>query len=128
MAVIKRSVLKRWLFMSCAAMSSVLTYGWSTGPQGTVSPSAPTSASQQRALVDKYCVSCHNSKVTGANLNLETADLAKLPENAELWEKVVRKVRAGMMPPTGPLGAPRPDPATLNAFITGLETELDRAA
>jgi hypothetical protein len=130
MASLKKSLTNRWLLMGFVAVisSTVLTYGWPAGPQGTVLSSAPSSVSQQRALVDQYCVGCHNSKLTRGNLNLQTADLTKVPEHAELWERVVRKVRAGMMPPTGPLGAPRPDQATLNTFVVGLETELDRAA
>ncbi len=58
-------------------------------------------------------------------LSLEHADLADIPRNAETWEKVIRKVRAGMMPPAG---MPRPDAATLDAFVTHIETTIDRAA
>jgi hypothetical protein len=56
---------------------------------------------------------------------IDKLDLAQPGNNAEAWEKVVRKIRAGMMPPSG---LPRPDRATLDAFATQLETELDRAA
>src|SRR5205823_1737295 len=80
---------------------------------------------QDRALVDRYCVGCHNAKSKIAGLMLDRLDPTHPGENAETWEKVVRKVRAGMMPPTG---APRPDRAALDAFAAKLETELDRAA
>jgi hypothetical protein len=58
-------------------------------------------------------------------LSLEHADLTDIPRHADLWEKVIRKVRAGMMPPAG---MPRPDAATLDAFVGQLETTIDRAA
>ena len=80
---------------------------------------------QDRALVDRYCVTCHNEKAKTAGLALDKLDIARPGEHAEVWEKVVRKVRAGMMPPSG---APRPDRAALDAFAAGLEHELDRAA
>src|SRR5262245_33839833 len=83
------------------------------------------SAAEQRALLDQYCVSCHNEKQKSAGLALDKADLARVGENAELWEKVVHKVRAGMQPPSG---RPRPDAATLEAFVAWLENELDRNA
>ncbi len=72
-----------------------------------------------------YCVTCHNDRVKTGELTLEHADLADVPKSAELWEKVIRKVRAGMMPPAG---MPRPDAATLEGFVGYLESSLDRAA
>jgi len=82
-------------------------------------------ASPQRALVDRYCVGCHNAKLLTGNLALDKLDLAHLGDHAEIGEKVVRKLRAGMMPPAG---MPRPDPATLEAFVSWMEKELDRSA
>jgi hypothetical protein len=74
-------------------------------------------------------VGCHNEKgkaqFAGLSLEAGSVDLASVGEHAELWEKVVRKLRAGLMPPAGRL---RPDGATYNSFITWLETELDDAA
>src|SRR5690242_16009237 len=57
--------------------------------------------SAHRALLNTYCVTCHNSKTKIAGLTLDTADLSKAPANAELWEKVIRKLRTGAMPPLG---------------------------
>src|ERR1700676_2138427 len=87
----------------------------------------PTSvnASPERALLDRYCVTCHNEKLKTAGLMLDKMDVEKVPENAEVWEKVVRKVRTSAMPPAG---LPRPDKATYDSFATYLETSLDRAA
>ena len=82
-------------------------------------------AAPQRALVDKYCVTCHNQKIKTAGLTLDNKDLDRVADGAEIWEKVIRKVRGGMMPPQG---MPRPDQATLDGFATWLETSIDRAA
>jgi len=81
--------------------------------------------SEQRALLNRYCVTCHNERLKTAGLMLDTADVAAVAEHAEIWEKVVRKLRAGAMPP---LGMPRPDPPAYDAFATYLESKLDRAA
>jgi Protein of unknown function (DUF1592)/Protein of unknown function (DUF1588)/Protein of unknown function (DUF1585)/Protein of unknown function (DUF1587)/Protein of unknown function (DUF1595)/Cytochrome C oxidase, cbb3-type, subunit III len=78
-----------------------------------------------RALVDQYCVTCHNEKLKTAGLLLDKADPGNVSLDAETWEKVVRKLRAGAMPPQG---MPRPDHATLEHFVETLETSLDRAA
>src|SRR5881396_595435 len=90
----------------------------------TKSPAA-ADVTTQRALLDQYCVVCHNTKLKTANLLLDQLDLAHLGDHAEIGEKVVRKLRAGMMPPTG---MPRPDPPTRESLIRWMENELDRSA
>jgi hypothetical protein len=85
---------------------------------------APTVASQ-RAVIDQYCVTCHNQKLKTAGVMLDQADLAHVGDNAEVWEKVVRRLRAGMMPP---LGMPRPNATAYEALTVALENELDRGA
>ena len=82
-------------------------------------------ASPERELLDQYCVSCHNDTRRTAGLALDTMDLANVGDGAEVWEKVVTKLRAGMMPPAG---RPRPDQASYVSLTSYLETELDRAA
>ena len=92
-----------------------------------------------RALLDRYCVTCHNQdtvdgrgraasplvgQLRAAGLTLDTLDLADVGGHADAWEKVVRKLRGGVMPPAG---RPRPAAAALEAFLTWLEGELDRA-
>jgi hypothetical protein len=79
----------------------------------------------QRAVLDQYCVTCHNQKLKTAGLMLDKLDLAQVGEHTEPWEKVVRKLRAGMMPPAG---LPRPNAAAYEALTVALENELDRAA
>ena len=78
-----------------------------------------------RALVDQYCLTCHNDRAKTGNLSLTGLDVSQPGDQAEVWEKVVRKVRAGLMPPSG---MPRPDRAALDAFAGRLEAGLDRAA
>jgi hypothetical protein len=81
-------------------------------------------AQTQRALLDKYCVTCHNSKTKIAGLTLDTADLNNVPNNAEMWEKVIKKLRTGAMPP---LGMPKPEKANVDEFLTWLEGSIDKA-
>ena len=78
-------------------------------------------------MVDQYCVTCHNArlKTGGLVLEKEQLDFARLVDHAELAEKVVRKVRAGLMPPTD---ARRPDAETISSLIRWMEGELDRGA
>ena len=83
----------------------------------------PTAA--QRALLDQYCISCHNQQVKTAGLMLDKADLNDIPGGAATWEKVVMKLRAGMMPP---LGRPKPDQASVDAMVSMLESGLDKAS
>jgi len=77
------------------------------------------------AVLNTYCVTCHSEKAKTGGLTLEHADLADVPKGAATWEKVIRKVRAGMMPPPG---MPRPDKATLDSFASFFETTLDQAS
>ena len=79
----------------------------------------------QRVLLDQYCVRCHNERLTSGALRLDNADVSAVGAHAELWERVVRKLRAGMMPPAG---MPRPERATYDGFVTWVENELDSAA
>ena len=88
-------------------------------------PLQPQSSSAERARLDQYCVGCHNDTAPTAGLSLEGPDLNSVASDPETWERVVRRLRAGMMPPPG---APRPDSFTYNGLVTWLERELDRNA
>lgn len=77
------------------------------------------------AVLQQYCVTCHNDRLKTAGLVLDPAELTRVSARPELWEKVVRKLRSSAMPPAN---APRPDKATYDSMATYLETELDRAA
>jgi hypothetical protein len=78
-----------------------------------------------RALLDTYCVTCHNDRLKTGGLVLEKLDTTRLGDRAELWEKVVAKLRGGMMPPAG---LPRPAGPALDHLATWTENELDKAA
>src|SRR3989442_2594780 len=83
---------------------------------------ASPSAAAERALLDQYCVTCHNDRTKRANLSLEKLDLAThVGANPQFWEKVVRKLRAGVMPPPG---MRRPDLAAYTGFTEWLEKEI----
>lgn len=74
-----------------------------------------------RAMLDKYCVTCHSERLQTGGLVLENLDMASLFADGEVWEKVLRKLGAGQMPPAG---MPRPDQATKAAFVASLEGAL----
>ena len=86
---------------------------------------SPAPASAPRALLQRYCFTCHNERLKTANLLLDAMNVEKPGEAPEVWEKVVRKLRGRQMPPAG---MPRPDEAGYDAFVHYLETELDRTA
>jgi hypothetical protein len=103
--------MKNAVFVCCIAIAlGVLSYG-------------QTPATTHRALLDQYCVTCHNDRTRRANLSLENLDLTTVGNNPQLWEKVVRKLRAGVMPPPG---IRRPDFSAYSALTSWLETEIDR--
>jgi mono/diheme cytochrome c family protein len=87
-----------------------------------------SAASADRALLDRYCVTCHNGRLKTGGLALDTADPADVAGNIELWEKVIRKVRAGMMPPPGRPASSTPSDEERRALVASLESSLDRAA
>ena len=91
----------------------------SVGPQAAVDRTA-----DQRGLFRRYCVGCHNDRLRTADLSIAGLDLDDVGADAETWEKVVTRLRAGSMPPPG---RPRPDDATYRNVAGWLETELDRA-
>src|SRR5437016_10332023 len=102
----------------------------SLGVAGAQQPSGSNSslppASSQRVFVDTYCVTCHNDRLRTGELSLEKVELQNIAEGSETWEKVIRKLRTGAMPPQG---APRrPDPAAADNFVSFLEASIDRAA
>jgi mono/diheme cytochrome c family protein len=87
------------------------------------SPASAASASPQAAL-DKYCVTCHNARSKAGGLVLEGVDVAHVSADPVLWEKVVRKLRDGAMPP---VGLPRPDADGYEQMTSYFETRLDAA-
>ena len=88
-------------------------------------PAPNGEATRNQAIVHQYCVTCHSSRLKTGGLALDGLDFHNISAGAEVWERVVRKLRAGAMPPAG---VPQPDQATRTALASWLETALDRAA
>src|SRR5262245_54976607 len=86
---------------------------------------ATNPAAAYRAMLDEYCVTCHNERAKTAGLMLDKMDLDHVADAAETWEKVIRKLRGGMMPPTG---RPRPSNDDIYKFISWLATSIDQAS
>jgi len=128
----RASILALFISGSVAvALSSVQTSArlreGAEAARQTQLPPAPAGATgpvEPRAVLDKYCITCHNQRLRTAGLALDSLDVTSAGSNAELWEKVIAKLRAGSMPPPG---APRPDAATYHAVASALEDIVDRA-
>lgn len=87
--------------------------------------SAQTATASRTDVVNRYCVTCHNDKTRTGGLTLEHIDADRVGAALGTWERVVRKLRSGAMPPAG---LPRPDKAVHDAFVRSLEAALDRVA
>ncbi len=92
-------------------------------PQVQRAVPAVAPAATLKPTLDRYCVTCHNSRLKTGGLALDTVDLSNVPAHAETLEKVVRKLQGGMMPPQG---SPQPDAATKAGLVQGLVAVLDR--
>jgi len=84
-----------------------------------------SSTSPHRETLNRYCVVCHNERLKTAGLMLDKQDVENVPASAEVWEKVIRKLRTRAMPPAG---MPRPDETTYDSLAAYLEATLDRVA
>src|SRR5712691_12187649 len=92
--------------VSVGAGHRPFTTTYAAGPQATAGTPAAATAAPSRALLDKYCVGCHNDRVKSGNLILTNIDVADVGRHAAILEKVARKLRGRTMPPEG---SPRPD-------------------
>jgi hypothetical protein len=118
----------RLLAAACALL--IVSTGWhvlAARPQAPESLARPLreQAAPVAALVDTYCISCHSDRFKAGGLLLEEVGRHPVGSNAVIWEKVVRKLRTGAMPPAG---MPRPDAATVATTVSVLERALDEAA
>ena len=126
--------MKNRLFVPCFVAALLALFCADLSAQGV----EPATTSPQRALLNQYCVSCHNERIVAGEgsgriadqlqlvgLALDTANIDDVAEDPALWETVVRKLRVGAMPPQP---RPRPDKETYDGFRRWLEDELDRAA
>jgi len=94
-------------------------------PPTAAAPPAASGPAAHQEVIGKYCLSCHNARTRTGDLALDGMDLVDAPANAAVWEKVIKKVRSGAMPPQG---MPQPDAPARAALVAFLETTLDRAA
>ena len=108
-----------------ASMGLVLLGAGSLSAAGMQSRPVPSHDINYQAPLDRYCITCHNEQLRTGGLALSALDVNKAAEEPELWEKVVRKLRTGAMPPAG---MPRPDKTTYDSLATYLERQLDQAA
>ena len=139
--LLKGCSVRKGLLAACVAtvlLVSVSVFGQTAPPAQAPEPTS-SSVLPQRALLDRYCVTCHSERIVSGNggsglvmeqlrlvgLALDTANVDNVAADPELWEKVVRKLRVGAMPPQP---RPRPDKENYDGFRRWLEDELDRAA
>src|SRR5436190_8540668 len=109
------------LFVSGCIALTVSTF--QTSARQTQQAPSPATSAAPKAVFEQYCITCHNQKLHTAGLELDSLDPTNPGPNAEVWEKVIARLRAGSMPPPG---RPRPDTATYHAVASWLETEIDR--
>jgi len=114
-----------WRAWPFAALVGILVLAPAARAQRQPPASVVASADSPRALVDQYCVACHNDRLKTAGMSLQTLDFAKAGDHADVLERMLRKVRSGEMPPAG---RPRPDAAAASAFTAWLENTLDLSA
>src|SRR5215831_1362052 len=108
-------------------VGTLFAFGFALGAmqaQAPLSPAAQSAASNQRQFLDRYCATCHNDRLKTGGLSLEHVDVLKPEAQPEIWEKVVRKLRTGVMPPPNMLQPPKDDRLVM---ATWLENSLDAA-
>src|SRR5262245_30883847 len=121
-------LMKRYVLAATAIALGIVSAG-SSGlrAQQAAAPQTalPAAIAPYKATIDQYCVTCHNQRAKTAGLALDTLDMTKLPEHADVWEKAIAKLRGHLMPPPN---AKQPEAAATQALITWLETSMDQAA
>ena len=115
--------MRKVLLCTSAAIMSLLFMHGNANSQSVHSSEEDVAAHTE--LVQQYCVVCHNDTIRTANLSLQNLVLTEVSQDAEIWEKVIRKLRAGMMPPPG---MPRPSLAEYNSIRDWLENKIDGQA
>jgi cytochrome c551/c552 len=109
--------------IGCVALATVWA-AQTASPQASL-PTKVADPAGERALLNQYCVTCHNQKLKTAGLELDKLDTAHVGDHPEKWELVIRKLRAGMMPPAG---MPRPEWTTYESMVEWLEGQIDKGA
>ena len=114
---------KRFKFGCILFIVSLAVLAYNSQRQPIQASTAETSAHE--AMIQEYCIGCHNQKAKTADISLEGLDYQNVSKNGDTWEKVLRKVRTGQMPP---VKVPHPEAKDVTSFVTWLEGELDKAA
>src|SRR5437763_17144539 len=115
----------RYVYAILAVAFAIVSTSSSTFQAATPQQQTASAASPHQALINQYCVTCHNQRSKTANVMFDTMDLSDVSKNADIWERAVRKLRGGMMPPPG---ARRPELAAVESLAAFLEKSLDQAA
>src|SRR5215813_2787252 len=124
--------MKRRFLSACSVVLGVLSVVQpdlaerAQAPQARAQSIGLMPVESQTALVKQYCSGCHNDSVKSGGMTLTQLDLAHTDSNPELVEKVIRKLKTGLMPPS--TVTKRPDVQTVKAFVATLETQMDRLA
>jgi hypothetical protein len=111
-------------FRTGFCISSVLFLALASMQTQTPALAAQSSASNQRQFLDRYCATCHNDRLQTGSLSLEHVDVSRPDAQPEIWEKVIRKLRTGVMPPPNMLQPPQADRLAMAAW---LENSIDAA-
>src|SRR5215467_10646846 len=120
--------MKRFLFVSALPVLAASLALLQTKAQTPASKQAPAPAADldhYRGMLDEYCVTCHSTALKTGGIAFDTLDLQKAPDNADTWEKALRKLRGRLMPPPG---NPQPAQKDIDSFITWMENTLDSRA
>jgi mono/diheme cytochrome c family protein len=115
----------KWRSLSLAMLCSLTFISQRPAAQAERPVDSVNSPAEIRQVLDRYCVTCHNERTRTAGLTLDKVNVADLQADAATWEKVIRKVEVGMMPPAG---MPRLESATQDRLLTALRTAMDRAS
>ncbi len=112
--------MKRFLCVAALALAAAIPLFLQT--RATAQTPVTKQPDPRRALVDTYCIGCHSTRVKTGGLSLEGLNLQAAAKDAQIWEKVLRKLRGHQMPPPG---SPQPKLAQVDAFITSMSATLD---
>ena len=115
--------MKLFIVVAIAAVLVLVSVGAAT--QRPATPAVVSTPASRKALLDQYCVTCHNVDDRVAGIAFDTMDLSRVAKDGDVWEKAIKKLKGGMMPPPG---AKQPDRTTALGFASWLETSLDAAA
>jgi hypothetical protein len=119
------TISKRVLFISALLLLAASSVPLQTTAQSAQAPATTSEPDPHRAMLQTYCFGCHNSRVKIGGLALDALNLQDTAQNAQIWEKAMRKLRGRLMPPPG---NPQPPQKDIDSFVAWMETSLDANA